>query len=137
MSRRKLGLSVAAVIVVGLTAGWYFVQMRQSDGARTVDGIVVPKLSATAQAGETAYDANCAECHGRFGVGTDKGPPFLHRVYHPGHHGDPSFVRAAAQGTRAHHWQFGDMPPQPQVGRADVDAIIRYVREIQKANGIF
>ncbi len=137
VSRRTIVLGAIAVIVVAAAAGWDFMQSRRSGGERMVDGIVVPTFSAMAAAGETAYDANCAQCHGRLGTGTDTGPAFLHRVYRPGHHGDPAFVRAVARGVRAHHWKFGNMPAQPQVARDDVDAIIRYVRELQTANGIF
>lgn len=36
----------------------------------------------------------------------------------------------------AHHWTFGDMPPQTGLTRADVVAIVTYVRELQRANGI-
>ena len=39
-------------------------------------------------------------------------------------------------GVRAHHWPYGDMPAQPQVTREDVGLIIRFVREVQEANGI-
>jgi hypothetical protein len=36
-----------------------------------------------------------------------------------------------------HHWDFGPMPPQPDVSRADVEAIVAYVRAEQKEAGIF
>jgi hypothetical protein len=36
----------------------------------------------------------------------------------------------------AHHWRFGDMPPQPAVAPAEVARITRYIRELQRANGI-
>jgi len=94
------------------------------------------KLSQAALAGKPAYDANCAQCHGSYGAGTDKGPPFVHAVYNPGHHSDASFARAVAQGVRQHHWRFGDMPAQPQVNQAQLDAIVRFVRAVQQANGM-
>lgn len=93
-------------------------------------------LSPAAQAGEALFDDNCAACHGERGAGSDSGPPLIHDIYNPGHHADMSFVLAAAQGVRAHHWRFGDMPPQPQVSRAEVEKIVAYVREVQQANGI-
>ena len=43
---------------------------------------------------------------------------------------------AVRSGVRAHHWRFGDMPPQPQVAPADVEEIIRYVRWVQRQRGI-
>lgn len=64
------------------------------------------------------------------------GPPLVHKIYEPSHHGDAAFQVAAAQGVRAHHWRFGNMPPQDGVTAGDVTAIIAYVRELQRANGI-
>ncbi len=98
--------------------------------------VKVPTLSATATRGKTAFDANCATCHGMNASGTDKGPPLIHNIYNPGHHGDASFFFAAKQGVRAHHWRYGDMPPQPQVSEAQITDIVVYVRELQRANGI-
>ena len=43
---------------------------------------------------------------------------------------------AVQRGARQHHWNFGDMPPQPQVTPEEIRAIIRFVREVQEANGI-
>jgi len=47
-----------------------------------------PKMSPALNVGKLNYEAKCAKCHGKNIAGTDKGPTFLHRVYHPGHHGD-------------------------------------------------
>lgn len=96
-----------------------------------------PKLSGRAVFGKLAYDKYCAQCHGANGTGTDKGPPFLHRYYLPGHHGDRAFHIAVTRGVRAHHWRFGDMKPVEGVTDRQVDMIIEYVRALQKANGIF
>ena len=56
--------------------------------------------------------------------------------YRPGHHGDAAFAMAVRNGVRQHHWRFGNMPPQPQVSDRELKAIVRYVREMQIANGI-
>ena len=87
--------------------------------------------------GEQKFNANCSRCHGIGGVGTNQGPPFLHKVYEPNHHGDAAFQRAAATGVKAHHWQFGDMPKVDAVKPEDVDEIVKYVRWLQKQAGIF
>jgi len=87
--------------------------------------------------GKRAFDAVCANCNGQNASGRDgMGPPLIHPIYRPGHHGNASFEMAVAQGVRTHHWRFGDMPPQKGLTRADVASIAAYIREIQRANGI-
>ena len=99
--------------------------------------VTVPDLSDKARAGETVFNANCALCHGANASGTGLGPPLVHKIYEPNHHQDFSFRNAVQNGVPAHHWQFGNMPPAPQVAEDDVERIICYVRELQRANGIF
>lgn len=103
-----------------------------------------PKLTGTVASapaelrnGEQKFNANCSACHGAGGVGTAQGPPLVHKVYEPNHHGDAAFQRAAANGVKAHHWQFGDMPKITTVVPDDVDHIVKYVRWLQKQAGIF
>ncbi len=105
-------------------------------GTVTVD-VKVPQLSPEAARGKMTFDINCAACHGDNGSGSDTGPPLIHNIYNPGHHDDASFLRAAKAGVPAHHWPFGNMPPQPQIKVSQVADIIKYVREVQMANGIF
>ena len=96
-------------------------------------------LSAPAEFhdGEQKFNANCSRCHGMSGVGTTQGPPLVHKVYEPNHHGDVAFQRAVTNGVKAHHWQFGDMPKLDPVTPEDVDQIVKYVRWLQKQAGIF
>jgi mono/diheme cytochrome c family protein len=96
----------------------------------------VPELSAEAQAGKRAFDLYCVRCHGENAGGNAAGPALVHRTYQPAHHADVAFELAVRRGVRAHHWRFGDMPPQPAVTAAEVVQITRYVRELQRANGI-
>jgi len=88
------------------------------------------------QGGAAVFATHCAACHGPGAVGSNKGPPLVHKVYEPSHHDDGSFYRAVAQGVPAHHWPFGDMLPVPSVSEAEVERIIAYVRELQRAAGI-
>ena len=97
----------------------------------------VASAPAELREGEQKFNANCSRCHGIGGVGTIQGPSFLHKVYEPNHHGDVAFQRAAANGVKAHHWQFGDMPKIDAVKPDDVDHIVKYVRWLQKQAGIF
>ena len=87
--------------------------------------------------GEEKFNSNCSRCHGLQGTGTDHGPSLVHKIYEPNHHGDFAFQRAAAQGVRAHHWNFGNMPKIDGVTPEDVNEIIQYVRWLQRQAGIF
>ncbi|MDR3518164.1 MAG: cytochrome c [Azospirillaceae bacterium] len=141
MSKRMENLPKVLVIgVLVLGAGSIASRMlvTKSDAAAGGVRVIIPaRLSAKAQVGKVAFDANCGQCHGANAAGTGNGPPFVHPIYNPGHHPDAAFFQAAHQGVPQHHWNFGDMPAQPQVGDADLDAIVAYVRELQHANGIF
>ena len=93
--------------------------------------------STEARAGQQAFVENCASCHGTNAEGkAGLAPPLIHKIYEPGHHSDMAFVMAARSGVRAHHWTFGNMAPVPEVTDAELARIIRFVREVQVANGI-
>lgn len=99
--------------------------------------INVPELSDRAMLGQLAFETSCAACHGKNAVGQDGvAPPLVHKIYEPNHHGDAAFLLAAKNGVRAHHWQFGDMPPVPDIADDSIALIVDYVRELQRANGI-
>ncbi|MEA2002039.1 MAG: cytochrome c [Actinomycetota bacterium] len=87
-------------------------------------------------AGEVAFDATCAACHGLGAVGTNEGPTFLDPIYRPGHHADGAFLAAVRLGVRQHHWPFGNMPPQDGISNQDINNIVAYVRQLQQAAGI-
>jgi len=87
--------------------------------------------------GKQLFDKNCAECHGANLKGTDKGPPLLHGIYEPNHHSDVSIQLAVKNGTRQHHWRFGDMAPVAGLTREDVGHITAYIRRQQKQAGVF
>lgn len=99
--------------------------------------VIVPELSAEAEIGKIAFEANCASCHGLNAAGKDGvAPPLVHIIYEPNHHGDASFLLAAKNGVRAHHWRFGNMPAVEGIKDEEIAQIITYVRELQQANGI-
>lgn len=136
MTRKSLTLAVVGLAAVAVAVFVAHSVAGRSPRTEAAGGIVVPDLSMRARIGEAAYDSVCAECHGANATGTDRGPPLVHPIYNPGHHADESFFRAARFGVRAHHWRFGDMPAQPDVDERKVAAIVVYVRELQRANGI-
>jgi mono/diheme cytochrome c family protein len=109
-----------------------------AQGGPLVQVALPVELSANAQIGKRAFDAKCAQCHGTNAAGQNgAAPPLVHKTYEPNHHSDMAFVLAAKNGVRSHHWRFGDMPPVEGLTDADVKMIARYVRELQKENGIF
>jgi mono/diheme cytochrome c family protein len=103
-----------------------------------VDPVVFADVEVPAEhgAGRELFDAHCIGCHGAMGLGTEQGPPLVHTVYRPLHHGDEAFQVAVSRGVRAHHWRFGDMPAIPGLTRADVEAVVGYVRWLQRTAGI-
>lgn len=135
MKHRLPMLLVLAVIVGGVTImGMRFVNADLQESAKVE--VTVPELSPAAQQGAKAFKTVCAQCHGDNASGSDKGPPLVHDFYNPGHHADGAFFTAVKRGVQAHHWPFGNMPPQPSVSEKQVSEIVQYVRELQQANGI-
>ncbi len=146
-------VTIAAGVVV-VTAGTFLITRESGEEPAADQPVAAPapeeapnvpsvavlmpaELSPAAESGQVAFAGNCAVCHGENGGGTDQGPPLIHIIYEPSHHADIAFVLAARNGTRAHHWRFGDMPPQPQVSEQEITDIIQFVREVQRQNGIF
>ena len=100
-----------------------------------IRGIAATSPPEVAQ-GKALFEQNCSLCHGPAGDGTDQGPPLVHIIYEPNHHGDAAFILAARNGVRAHHWRFGDMPPLPDVTDVMVQEIVGYIRWLQRQVGI-
>ena len=99
-----------------------------------------PALPSTAAAlavpdGAAVYQQYCAECHGADLRGTDKGPSQLSIIYEPNHHGDHAYRLAIREGTREHHWWFGDMPPVEGITDLEVEKVISYIRSEQERLG--
>lgn len=143
---RKLILGAMAALVTG---GAVYLMLPDGGGPTSGTETVTPQgaamvqvtmpetLSKAARTGQQAFAAACAECHGKNAAGNaGNGPPLVHKIYEPSHHGDMAFHLAVQNGVRAHHWNFGDMPAQDGLTKADVEGIIAYIRELQRANGI-
>lgn len=128
----RVGLLVLGVHVL-VVASLVLWRWRPEPASRPVR---VPGLSADALAGKRVFDRACAQCHGEHASGSPMGPALLDPIYRSGHHADVAFELAVRRGVRAHHWRFGDMPPQSAVTPAEVTQITRYVRELERANGL-
>lgn len=119
LTSTRLGLAVVSLaLVLGACAG---------DDATP---------EAAASTGAALYQQSCASCHGSDLGGTAMGPSHLSQVYAPDHHSDASFRAAISQGSPAHHWELGDMPPVEGLDDDEVELIIAYVREQQETRGL-
>ncbi len=94
----------------------------------TAAALVVPD-------GAAVYQQYCAECHGADLRGTDKGPSQLSIIYEPNHHGDFAYRVAIRDGTREHHWWFGDMPPVEGITDLEIEKVISFIRAEQERLG--
>ena len=120
--RRWAGLIVLALGMAGCgTAG------SPTAGTATPEAVT---------AGEVAFNASCAECHGVAAAGTDQGPPLVDDIYRSSHHADVAFSLAVTRGVPQHHWSFGSMEAVDGLSDADVTNIVAYVRSLQREAGI-
>ena len=125
---------IYAGVVIGVIAV-IFMQAKPETGQSIVE-INIPELNATQTQGQKFFAKNCSACHGKNATGTDNGPNLIQNIYRPRLHADGAFFIAVKNGARAHHWQFGSMPPVEGVEKQEVARIVEYVRALQKANGV-
>ena len=104
-----------------------------------IANVLVPdQISELGLLGKNIFELKCESCHGINAAGRHEiGPPLVHKIYEPSHHSDQSFYRAVALGVKSHHWSLGNMAAVEGLTKGDVKAIISYVRELQRENGIF
>ncbi|HSP04003.1 MAG TPA: cytochrome c [Acidimicrobiales bacterium] len=91
-----------------------------------------PGSSQELALGEEVYDQSCATCHGPGARGGLAGPPLVHEVYED--LTDAQIRTAIAEGKPPTNWpQFeGGMAPVPGLSAGEVDAVIAYVRDVQR-----
>lgn len=131
---RSTFTTMAGIAVALGLVGWMIFGGGSNDATIKV---IVPQLSPIAQKGKQTFDRVCLRCHGLNVSGSTNGPPLVEPFYRSNHHADASFISAMTRGVRQHHWKFGPMPPQPQVKSAEYPNLIAYIREVQRANGLF
>lgn len=122
-----LGIAVSALAGCGVGG---------SEPAVDRGEVLALETPGTLRDGEALFEANCARCHGQRALGAQHGPPLVHPVYAPGHHGDAAFVLAVERGVRPHHWRFGPMPRVPGLSWEEAEEITAYVRWLQRQVGI-
>jgi mono/diheme cytochrome c family protein len=139
MNRNSYVKIIVAVLLLGALV--YFIRKPHHVAEAGVGAaflpVSVPDLTSAEQAGELAFNTYCAACHGKNAAGQEGvAPPLVNPIYKPSHHSDQSFLLAAENGARAHHWPYGDMPPVKGVTPDELKDIVAYVRALQRANGI-
>lgn len=118
------------VVVTIAVLGWVLA------ACGVTESVPTDRSAPTLSRGADLYQANCMVCHGADLRGTGVGPSFLSDVYNPNHHADAAFLLAVQTGVRAHHWNFGDMPPIGGLDADDVAAITAFVRSVQEEEGL-
>ncbi len=130
-NRNRARIGWTMMLLAGLALGGC---SKSSSGP--VEGVPAGAGGAKASSGAALFQQYCQRCHGPNAAGSNFGPPLVHKIYEPGHHPDVAFYRAAQGGVRAHHWQFGNMPPIAGVSHDEVTRIIAYIRGLQRQAGI-
>ena len=108
--------------------------MAVSSAVPAADEVVIPFSLGK---GQLLYEKYCSTCHGLQLEGSKQGPPLIHPYYKPSHHGDNAFYRAALEGVRQHHWEFGDMPAVEGMTPGKMDSVVPYVRYYQQQKGLY
>lgn len=128
------------LIAMGLLTAPFGLWLVAGDGIGTSGDISeaapMPVLSDTAGLGQVEFAQACGGCHGARAEGTDRGPPLVHADYAPGLRSDQDIRHAVRNGVSAWRWSYGDMPAITGVAERDLDTMIRFLREMQRANGI-
>jgi len=121
-------------LVVALAAVLYLA-LREPPAPQKIN-VLLPEFSAQAAAGQKIFNRICALCHGLNASGGPKAPSLIRPTYKPTRHADQAIYLAIRKGVRQHHWNFGNMPPRPEIKNDQIPALIAFIRETQRANGI-
>jgi len=127
---------VSWALVAAAIGGGYFWLSNAERKPPVIADVAVPEFSALAARGEVVFQDTCVACHGANLAGTENGPPLVVKAYRTAMHSDYAIGAAINNGVVAHHWRFGNMPPQDNIAPEDIEPVIAYIREMQVANGI-
>lgn len=122
-------IAVSMLVIVGCS------ESQQPNAQKNSVGPETARLVDTSL-GQSIFSSRCVLCHGESGTGSKQGPPLVHNIYRPDHHGDYSIERAVKFGVRSHHWGFGNMPPILGMSPKDIQLVTAYIRQEQIKAGI-
>jgi mono/diheme cytochrome c family protein len=129
MARARIALAAIAVITAALAG--------PALAASLPGKVKMPDLSVVAALGQTAFAEHCATCHGADTGGTNSGPSLVDPLYQPDRLSDSEIEHAILEGAPELHWHFGAMRPVGGVSETEIAQIIVFIREVQRANGIY
>lgn len=86
--------------------------------------------------GRLAFERECASCHGSTGGGTENGPNLIAARYGPSEMADALIRGAVLNGVPQRSAAHPGMPALPQLRPQELDSVLRFLREIQRANDI-
>lgn len=129
-SERNRTLSWAIPVVVVALAAVVAVVLVATGGSD--EEPAVPGSPEELAFGEEVYGQSCATCHGPEAGGGLAGPPLTHEAYEG--ITDAQIRTAIAQGKPPTLWpQFeAGMAPVPGLSASQVDAVIAYIRDVQR-----
>ena len=142
MNKTNIGIFLCLFFV---TASYFYIFSNNEkvgsdelEEGQPIEIVLVPdQISEQGLLGKNIFEHKCQSFLGVNAAGCHEiDPPLVHKIYEPSHHSDQSFYRAVALGAKAHDWPFGNMAAVEGLTQGDVKAIISYVRELQRENGI-
>ena len=89
-------------------------------------------MSEPAMAGMIEFGGSCAECHGRFAQGTDKGPGLLHRSYAKNFRNSERFHSAVGSRIAAHQDIIGMASGSGAVDFNSLELMGKFLREARR-----
>lgn len=129
MSAARIGITLAAALAAPtLVATPHLASSPETAVPRQHEA---RKFSQLAVAGMRLYVSHCEDCHGRNGVGTEKGPSLHYEIYHAPNLGQVAFHTAVKHGVQESRWEYGDMP-KSNLSFNEIEQVARYVRDVQR-----
>lgn len=116
----------ALVFAVFGTAG-----MEAFDGHSAGDSAVMQMAQ-----GRSAFERECAACHGPLAAGTESGPNLISVRYGRSEMADDLIYHAVLNGVPRRSAEHPGMPALPHLNQRELDSILSFLREVQRAGGI-
>lgn len=134
----RFAVVVFAFAFWGLLAGGCSIITRMGNSPSA--NYVAPRGEAAREMakGKALFEAKCQKCHGERAGGTWRMPSLVSPPYGPKQLTDRSFHLTVMNGARSRYWlNFKGMQPIKNLSQEEAEAILRFVRDLQKQAGIY